>query len=228
MKLHLFERDGRKLLQGTVVEKRPGTGQATGRVVNIKIKGSVYDKEAQQEKDEIVDIAFWNTDTKKLADDATARLEVGKYVSVLVSEREGKYSATAFKKQGIWKFSETLDEAGNVVNGEANILIGLVVNGTLAEDGSRYRISVPVTTFDAEGTPASEWISVTFFSSERQPNLPQNAEKVLRPFLPEGAEKPIRHKAAIRCGAKKIYQPEGQPDAAERISYVGFNFDRID
>ena len=226
MKLNVFERDGRKLVQGIVVEKRPGTGAATGRVINIKIKGDVYDKETKENKEEFLDIAFWNSEKQQLADNANSRLEIGKYVSVLVSEHEGKYSDTAFKKQGIWKFSETLDEAGNVVNTEANIIIGLVVNGTLAEDSSRYRISVPITTFDAEGNPSSEWVGITFFANEKQPNLPTNASKVLQPYTPEGAEKPIRHKATINCGAKKIYVPAGSTD--ELVSYVGYSFDRID
>jgi len=226
MKLNLFERDGRKLVQGIVTEKRPGTGAATGRVVNIKIKANVYDPETKDEKEETMDIAFWNSDTKKLADDANNRLDVGKYVSVLVTEKDGKYSATAFKKQGVWKFAETLDDAGNVANTEANVLVGLVVNGYESEDGSRYRISMPVTTFDADGNPNSEWVSITFFDSERQPNLPQNAKRVLHPYTPEGAEKPIRHRAAIRCGAKKVFDPgDGNP---ERTSYTGYSFDHLD
>ncbi len=226
MKLNLFERDGRKLVQGIVTEMRPGTGAATGRVVNVKIKANVYDAEKKEEHEETMDIAFWNSDTKKLADDANNRLEVGKYVSVLVSEKDGKYSATAFKKQGVWKFAETLDDEGNVASAEANVLVGLVVNGYESEDGSRYRISMPITTFDADNNPMSEWVSITFFDSERQPNLPQNAKKVLQPYTPEGAEKPIRHRAAIRCGAKKIYEPED--GSAPRTSYTGYSFDRLD
>ena len=49
MKLNIFERDGRKLVQGIVTEMRPGTGAATGRVLNVKIKGSVYNKEERKE-----------------------------------------------------------------------------------------------------------------------------------------------------------------------------------
>lgn len=229
MKLNLFERDGKKLVQGTIVEKREGTGAAAGRVLNIKIKANVYDSEAKQEKEEVMEIAFWNSDMKKLADDANNRLEVGKYVSVLVTEtvKDGKsnYSALAFKKEGVWRFSETLDDAGNVANTEANIIIGLVVNGYRDAD-ERYRVSIPQTVFDAEGNPSSEWIAVTFFASEKQPNLPDNAQKVLQPYTAEGQEKPIRHHAAIRCGAKKIYTSKqtGEP----RTSYTGYSFDRID
>ena len=228
MKLKIFERDNRTLVQGVITEKRPGTGSATGRVVNIKIKGNVYDAEAKTEKEETMEIAFWNSESKSLADDANNRLEVGKYVSVLVSEKDGKYSATAFKKQGVWRFAETLDDAGNVASPEANVLIGLVVNGYDSEDGSRYRISMPVTTYDADNNPNSKWISITFFSSERNPDLPANAKKVLQPYTPEGAEKPIRHRAAIRCGARKDWTPEGGTEEDTRISYTGYTFDRID
>ena len=226
MKLHVFERDSRKLVQGIISEKRAGTGAAAGRVVNIKLTAKVYDADTKAEKDETMDIAFWNSETRKLADDANNRLEVGKYVSVLVSEKDGKYSAIAFKKQGVWHFAETLDDAGNIANSEANILIGLVVNGYEAEDGSRYRISMPVTTYDEAGNPSSEWVSITFFSSENQPNLPANAKKVLQPYVPEGSEKPVRHRATIRCGAKKVYTPED--GSGERPSYTGYSFDRLD
>ena len=226
MKLFLFERDNRKLVQGIVDEKRVGTGAAAGRVVNIKLKAKVYDPTANAEKDEVIDIAFWNSDVKTLADDANNRLEIGNYVSVLVTENSGKYSAIAFKKQGVWRFSETLDDAGNVASPEANIIIGLVVNGYESEDGSRYNVSVPITKYDAEGKPDSEWVSIAFFSSEKQPNLPQNAKKVLQPYTPEGAEKPIRHRAAIRCGKRKVYVPTDSDQ--ERISFTAYSFDRLD
>ena len=229
MKLLLFERENRKLVQGIVVEKRPGTGSAAGRVVNIKIKANEYDPTTKQEKEATMQIAFWNSESKSLADDANNRLEVGKYVSGLVSEKDGKYSATAFKKRGVWNFQETYDNAGNVEQPEANVLIGLVVNGYDSEDGKRYGISMPITTYDADNNPTSTWISITFFASERNPNLPANAKKVLHPYTPEGAEKPIRHNAAIRCGKCTPWTPNGKEEGEDtRLTYVAYSFDRID
>lgn len=224
MKIKLYERDGYKLVQGIVVEKRPGTGAAAGRVVNIKIKGDEYDTAAGANKEVFLDVAFWNSESRPLADNANSRLEVGNYVSILTNERDGKVFASAFKKQGIWKFAESMDEEGNI-HSEANIIIGLIVNGTLNEDKTRYRASIPVTVFDSTNTPVTEWVSVTFFSNESNPKLPENAATVLSPYTPEGAEKPIRKRAAIRCGAKSTYLGT---DGNERTSYSGYGFDRIE
>jgi hypothetical protein len=222
MKLNLFERDGRKLVQGIVTEMRPGTGAATGRVLNVKIKGSVYNKEEGKEEDQEMEIAFWNSELKKLADDANNRLGVGKYVSVLCTEKDGKYSASAFKRQGIWTFPETLDEAGNVEAAEANVVIGLIVNGYDGE--GRYAVSVPITVRDAEGNPVPQWVRITFFDNDKQPNLAENAKKVLAPVKSDASENIVRKTAALRCGAKNTWT---SPDGQERVSYVAYAFDRI-
>jgi hypothetical protein len=87
------------LVGGTVARYAEGTGNAAGKVVNIKL-------------DDGIEIAFWNGDdkTKKLADRVkAARVKHGSFISALVTFKDEeckKANAINFKYNGIWTFNE--------------------------------------------------------------------------------------------------------------------------
>lgn len=220
MKLNVFEREGIQLVQGTVVEKRPGTGAAEGRVINVKIKGDTYDADAKENKEAFMEIAFWNNDSRPMADNANARLNIGDYVSALVTEKDGKYSALGFKKTGIWTFEEKIDNEGNELK-EVNFIIGVIGNASYNAEKGFCRVSVPVSFPTGDGNFNSEWVNVTFWNNETRPNQAENVNKVLAPFVSEvdGEQKKTTKKAILRCGELKYFQEQRQ--------YVGYGFDRI-
>ena len=65
--------------------------------------------------DKQLEIIFEDTYFKKLATDIRNKCKFGENISILCTEKDGKYSASVFKHQGIWEFPEQLDISGNVI-----------------------------------------------------------------------------------------------------------------
>lgn len=231
MKLELFSREDRTLVQGIITEKRAGSGAAAGRVTNLKIKANVYNAATKQEEEKEIEVACWNGDKIKLADSANDRLNVGEYVSMLVTQNEkGNYSAMSFKKAGQWHFPAVDEDptTGQTGYPERNIFIGTISSGTMSTDGKCFRASMPVAVYDQEtGETVTKWKGITFWnndSAERPSKLGTNAQKCLTPYMPEGGKK-ICRRAAIVCGPASNYiDAMGE----ERESYSAYRFERTD
>lgn len=232
MKLEIFSREGRTLVQGIVVEKRAGTGAATGKVTNIRIKGNVYNATTKTEEEKEMEIAFWNGDKNKLADSADSRLKVGDYMSALVSlNNKGNYSALAFKKAGQWHFPAIEEDpsTGREAAPERNIFVGVISSAKMSDDGRCFRASMPVTEFNSEtGEPETKWKGITFWNSDsetRPSKLGTNACKCLSPYEPKDGSPIVHRRAAVVCGPGSTYfDAMGE----ERESYSAYRFERTD
>lgn len=232
MKLELFTRGERTLVQGIITEKRAGTGAAAGRVTNIKLKANIYNATTRSEEEKEIEVAFWNGDKNKLADSADSRLKVGEYVSALVSlNNKGNYSALSFKKAGQWHFP-AIDEdptSGQSAQPERNIFVGVISSGKMSDDGRCYRASIPVTEYNTEtGEPETKWKGITFWNndSEEHPSkLGDNARKCLSPYVPNDGSPTVHRRAAVVCGPGSTYfDAMGE----ERESYSAYRFERTD
>lgn len=104
------------LVGGTVTRYAEGSGNALGKVVNIKL-------------DDGIEIAFWNADekSKRLADRIkAANVKVGSFISALVTFKDEeckKANALNFKYNGIWTFTEktpTPSESGIIMEMDAS------------------------------------------------------------------------------------------------------------
>lgn len=232
MKLEIYSRDDRTLVQGIITEKRAGTGAAAGRVTNIKIKANVYNTATKSEEEKEIEIAFWNGDKNKLAESADSRLKVGDYVSALVTLNEkGNYSALSFKKAGQWYFPAVEEDptTGASAQPERNIFIGTISSGTMSADGRCFRASMPVVEYNSEtGDSETKWKGITFWNNddaERPSKLGTNAEKCLKPYTPTDGGKAIHRRAAVVCGPVSTYfDSMGE----ERESYSAYRFERTD
>lgn len=232
MKLNLLQVGERTLMQGKVTEKAAGTGAAAGRVTNIKLTAKVYNAGTKSEEDKTVEIAFWNGDVNKLADSAESRLNVGDYVSVLVSLNEkGNYSALSFKKAGQWHFAAVEEDptTGVEARAERNVFIGTISSGKMADDGKCFRATIPVAEYNSEtGEPETKWKGITFWNSDdptRPSKLGDNANKCLAPYTPKDGDKVIHRRAAVICGPGSTYM---DAMGEERESYSAYRFERID
>lgn len=230
MKLELFSREEKTLVQGIITEKRAGTGTVVGRVVNLKIKANVYNASTKSEEEKEIEIACWNGDKIKLADAANERLKVGEYISVLVTQNnKGNYSALSFKKAGQWKFP-AIDEdptVGQSAYPERNILIGTVSSGKMSDDNKCFRTSMPVVGYDEEtGEKVTKWKGITFWNSDdssKPSKLGTNAQKCLTPYIDSTTNKKVCKRAAIVCGPESTYI-DAMGD--ERESYSAYRFEQ--
>lgn len=195
----------RSIVLGVVKEVKPGTGAAAGRVMNVKLEGAVYNRENEREEAKVLDIAFWNTDTSKMADRIEkAKVREGSILTVDVYEKAGKYTGNNFKYKGHWQ----IPEKGEVK--ERNVFMGVVASmqtGEAPSSGNKYtRISIPV---DKIGEENPEWVSITFWNSPTS-NIADRAAKCL------GGRDGKKARAVVICGPTKEY--EG------RTQYTGYDF----
>lgn len=214
----------KKVLQGIVVEKVKGTGKGEGKVITIKIKSDVYDKEKKANVEKIAEVPFWNSDEKKTADRADAFLEIGDFVSMMVIERDGKNTGLVFNKNNAkYKFDAyPADEVHPSGLPEYNILIGTLGSGKMSEDGTHYYTSMGIDTKDSS---QADRISISFWNNkEKNPNLGNNAQKCLTPYQPADSDKKIYRKAAIVCSAMGSYFDD---ECVEHLSCNAYSFDKI-
>lgn len=217
MKLKIREIDGLVLLGGVVTEFREGTGNATGRVVNIKLKGKKWD--GSKEVDEIADIAFWNNEDSskpQLADNVKAAgLTVGRFITVLTVPREdGNYSAIRFQYSGAWRFPEKDGRK------ELNVFVGTIAN-VKAGTGRLY-VSIPTQEYNKE-TRENEtiWNGVTFWNNEENPETGAKAsnlaDRAAKCFVDRNDG--FKPKAVVVAGENKPYNGYD--------NYTGYSFDML-
>jgi len=207
MSLRLYVRrinENRSIMLGTVKEVKPGVGASAGKVVNVVLEGSVWNRDEEKEEIKTVDIAFWNNDTVDMADRVMkAKVREGSVLTVDVYEKDGKYTGNRFKYNGHWKIAET-DE-----NREMNIFMGVVasMHEYTLEDGRSYvRISMPDENYGSEET---EWVTITLWNNEKS-NVADRAKKVL------GEREGKKARAVVICGQEGEYNGRKQ--------YTGFDF----
>lgn len=208
MKLVITRMNEMVLVGGKVVDVREGTGQATGRVVNVKIEGSEWNKEEQKEEKKILDIAFWNSDKpdgKQLADRVKkAGVKAGSFITALVLLKDdGKAHGIDFRYSGVWVFPATGEKK------EINVFVGSVASFDEDPEGRYVRVSVP--TKDRNGETV--WNRITFWNSD-DAAMADRAKACLKPKS-DGR----KAHAVIVCGAKTLYN--------DSPAYTGFRFDLV-
>lgn len=192
--------DNRRLVLGEVVSVKPAS---SGKVVEVELKGYVWNKEEGKREDQVLTISFWNNDTVKMADRIIAA-KVRENVTIMVDvyEKDGKLYGNDFKYEGHWVIPAT-EEAK-----EKNIFMG-VVRMTEDPDGRFVRLSMPVNTKKGE---EATWVNITCWNNEGSP-LADRAKKVL------GERDGKKAKAVVVCGENKPYN--GNP------SYSAYSFELL-
>lgn len=206
--------EGRHILLGKVKNVYPGTGEATGKVVNVVMEADVWDKEKREEVKKTAKVAFWNSDTAQLADWVTkAKVSEGAVIAVdAYQKEEEQYSANRFMYRGHWKYPErvvTNEDGEEKTIGEKNVLMGVIASlkEGETEGGQKFvRVSMPINIRDQE---EPEWVSITFWESDLD-NLMERAKKALSER--EGKKR----KAIIVCGKEN--------DFNGRKMYTGYDF----
>lgn len=211
MKINIIENVQGKmsLVAGEVVACREGTGGATGKVVNVKIAGKVWNPNTRTEEDKELDIAFWNDadNNRMLADRITkAKVGVGSFITALVVPKEDGKNAVGvnFKYSGVWTFAPSEDNAY-----ETNVIVGTIASMDEDPDGQYVRVSIPVT----KDKDTTEWHKITFWNNEKG-NLADRAKTCLKPRA-DGRK--IR--AIVVCGQNNPYN--------DKPNYTAFRFEII-
>jgi hypothetical protein len=213
MKQLVFKRGDVAVIQGVVTEKIEGTGAGAGKVLSVKIKSDVYNKTTSKNEETETAIAFWNTEKAQNANNANAILNVGDYMSAMVSvSDDGKYTALAFKKNNArYQFKAEEGKA------EYNVFVGRVGYGFAADDHYTTKMNVDV----AAGK--SDQYSISFWNGrEGNPNLGTNAQKCLAPYVPKSG-KTVYRSASIICGPVNTYIDK---NGEEQKGCTAFSFDR--
>lgn len=228
MKQIIFSRNEgdlkKSVVQGIVKDIQQGTGGAAGKMVKVTIESDVYSKEESKNIPTLLCIEFWNSEKFKTADNINEYVNVGDYISALISEKDGKTSGFKFSKNNaLYKF-EAVPASAEMPKAlaEYNILVGTVSNGKMSEDGTHYFTSMR---FDKHVKEADDngYISISLWNGNKtNPSLGTNAEKCLAPYKPEG-KKAVYRRAAFVCTALTSYMT---PEGDERVSCNAFSFDR--
>ena len=208
MKMEITKRGEMTLVAGIVKSCREGSGASAGRVVNVKIEGTVYNHDKKVEENKILDIAFWNSEEndRMLADRVIkAGVGVGSFITALVMMKEdNKATGLNFKYSGIWKFPATEDKK------ELNVLVGTVTSLDEDPEGRFVKVSIPVS---AGKDKETEWHKITFWNSEKA----AMADRAKLCLKPRADGRKVR--AVIVCGECELYN--GKPN------YTGFRFELV-
>lgn len=208
MKLEIAKVGEMTLIAGIVTGCREGSGASAGRVVNVKIRGSVFNPDKKAEEEKTIDVAFWNSEEndRMLADRVIkAGVGVGSFITALVMMKEdNKATGLNFKYGGIWKFPAADGRK------ELNVIVGTV--SALDEDaeGRFVKASVPVSLGKDKET---EWHKITFWNSEKA----AMADRAKICLKPRADGRKVR--AVIVCGECELYN--GKPN------YTGFRFEIV-
>jgi len=215
MKLIIRQIGDLTLYAGVITEVREGSGNAAGRVVNIKLTGMEYDREKNTDVETAVDIAFWNSDKEgasQLADRAKkANLAVGKFVTVLARTVEaGKVFAVNFKYSGVWNFPEKDGQK------ELNVFVGSL--GKVTEADGKVYTAIPIS---VDGN--DEWCNIAFYNNEADEATGRKASNLAnvakRCFVERNGKRP---KVVVVTGPKRTYNDS---KGVERTSYTAYSFD---
>ena len=208
MKLEIAKIGEMTLVAGIVVGCREGSGASAGRVVNVKIRGSVYNPDKKVEEEKTIDVAFWNSEenNRMLADRVIkAGVGVGAFITALVIMKEdNKASGINFKYNGVWNFAASGNQK------EINVIVGTVASLDEDPEGRFVKVSVPISLGKDKET---EWHRITFWNGEKAA-MADRAKICLKPRT-DGR----KVRAVIVCGEKEIYN--GKPN------YNGFRFEIV-
>jgi hypothetical protein len=199
MKQLVFKRGNLVVLQGIVNNIQEGTGGAKDMLTTVSIESDVYSKSSGSNETKTAKIAFWNyknpsgKETKN-ATNAKTFLKEGDFISLMATEKDGKYTGIAFKKNNaLWHFPA--DPADPTVK-EYNVFVGTLAHGVLIEDdATKYITSMRIDV----GKGESKKYSMTFWNNTgKQEKLAENARKCLSPY--KAVDGTISYKrAAIVC-----------------------------
>lgn len=223
MKQVVFKRGTHCVLQGIVKNVEEGTGKAAGKLVTVSIESDVYEP-SKGTYSKVSKVAFWNYEDPATgnktsnATNAKSYLSEGDFVSMMVTEKDGKYTGVAFKKNNaLWRFPA--DPTDPTIK-EYNVFVGTLSNGILIEEGTpKYITSMRI----AQGKGDYEDYSITFWNDTgKQPKLAENARTCLKPYEATDGIKTYR-RAAIVCAAINSYVDS---NGDEKHGTKAYSFDR--
>lgn len=208
MRLKIAKRGELEILTGIVTNVQLGTGNAENRLVSVTICGTVYDKIDKVEKEQLIEVAFWNSevnDTYLCDRIKLVGIKKGDFVSVLVRMKENNHAtAYGFRFMGAaWNLPPKNEMK------ELNIFLGTVASVKEDAENRFFRISVP-----SKVNGETTWNSITFWNNETG-NMADRAKMCLKPRA-DGT----KVKAAIVCGAKSLYN--------DIPCYTGYRFELLD
>lgn len=214
MNLYVLNNSNAKyaVVAGKVKSIRKGTGKAEGKVVNVTLTGTEWDKEAKDNKPTYIDIAFWNSDDgKQLATRIEkAGIREGEYIAALIfPPTDNKATGVDFTRSGHYWTIPQQDKK------DLTVFVGTVASLDSYNDGNLTKVSVPVS-FKDETT----WYKINFWNNEEQA-LADRAKACLAPKEGAEGEKQTYVKAVIVCGEKLTN--EERPD--DPPSFTGFRFE---
>jgi hypothetical protein len=224
---NLFEasRGNYRIIAGEVTKVAPGKGSAEGKVVNITLSGTRYDKKAKKNINAKAEVAFWNSQSnddqlegkKQYADRITAaKVREGVFLIVLAIEREdGTLTGFDFKYNGVLTLRGGQNEAGEEIK-DTNVILGTVTKAVLDAERGLARVTVIT-----DGRDTAEFHNISIWDNERRPEAAENAAKYLAPYEKDG--KKIHKKAVFVCGENTHF---GKPDG-EGNSYSAFRYDFV-
>ena len=137
---------------GKVTEIKDGMGAAAGKVLNVTIKGQVYNGTANE--DRTIDVAFWDNSEKggvNMAERAKKAIKEDSYIMVRCSVSNGKYSGQDFKFRGQYVI--------DTEDGKSSVTLGNVTH-KLDKNG-KMRYSVPVEVYE-NGANVTKWQGINF------------------------------------------------------------------
>lgn len=198
---------------------------STGKTIAV-VKGSnnVWNAETKAEEKKDIEITFWKSETSNYdVTNALSKCKEGSTIIVRAKDNgDGKYTGYSFMWDGImpYHYNGKDRELDEVVEREGTIIAGMAAKLYPSEDKSRISVSVPVRKWNAElRENETEWISVTFFNNEHNPNMVERIEKCMTPR--DNESKCI---AVFACSNKTEYTKK---DGSVAVSYIGNNFDII-
>lgn len=217
-KLIQFQQGEKVWLTGNVVAIREGTGDGEGRVINVKLEGTQWNKDKKKEETRKIDVAFWNTDKEggaQMRDRVLkAKVREGSFLAIVGFLKEDGKTAHGldFMYRGRYLINRESEGKKNL-----NLFVGTVAQ--LYDNGNRANISLPTDEWNKETQERETvWNSITFWNNEEGQQLADNAKKILTPRETGKAQAVI-----LASEAKPYIDKNGE----ERESFNGYRFDVI-
>ena len=189
------------ILTGKVLEVRPGTGTAEGRVTNVKLSVDTYSAAGPEKKE--IDVAFWKNENSDMASRALV-IKKDSIVMIKCSVRDGKYTGWEF---GFAGSQMDIEVESNDDNNIRTITLAYINS---KKNGDKTSFSVNVKKWDSEARENKDIRMYVNFSSSKK----ANAEKVLSG---EGI-----------VAALVSFPPQTNVNNEQEItSFVAFQFERL-
>ena len=168
---------------GRVSYVREGTGAMEGKVVNIGMTITVYNRETKENEKKYLSVGFFNSDQSALADMVkNAKVRAGSFILMTVGTLRDQGTANdGTPRVSAYGFSFDYSCAREIKSGDKTYMLiaGSARNIQDDESRSQIRFSIPASVYDrAEKKNTTVWYGVTAQNSERR-NLYNYAKSLI-------------------------------------------------